>query len=553
MDEEKPKNKLRSSPWGPVLFTVLLLLICIPLQLALLQRNTRQMADDAMISARYARNLAWGRGLRYNLAPAGARPVEGYSNFLWTLGMALGERWRLQPRVATAAMGWASSLIAVMALGFWVRRRTGSSLAGLLSALVLASSLPWTLWAGQGLETPLFAALALLAVAVADPERPRPYEYLFSFLACLTRPDGLIVAAAVLIPQLLHSHYGGADTPVGPKAGDKSVPATDHFADKGHDLRRLARAAAWFLVPFAAYTIWRMVYFRALLPNVFYAKTGLGPRGVLIGAHYVTGWAAGQWPLFLLLLAGAAALLAGKRMSHERRALAAPGMLAGLYMAFIISVGGDFMPDFRFMVHLMPVIIGMGAISLAGAAPSSAMTRKAVFALAAVAALAWNAHQLVSYARGDSFARDWHQNQAVWYGRASSWLLRHSAPSDVIACGDIGYIGYVTGVDRILDTNGLVDPYLAARPGAAALDSEPGYVLQQKPRFIVVMVHHFQDGAILGHSAFDRAVRADPALGRDYTLAAQLPGWKSVEKSWGDGKTRTSMVRFRIYQRKDEG
>src|SRR5438093_10074011 len=42
--------------------------------------------DDAMISMRYARNLATGHGLVWN---AGQAPVEGYTNFLWTLWMAL--------------------------------------------------------------------------------------------------------------------------------------------------------------------------------------------------------------------------------------------------------------------------------------------------------------------------------------------------------------------------------------------------------------------------------------------------------------------------------
>ncbi len=39
-----------------------------------------------MISMRYAENLAHGHGLVYN---AGAHRVEGYTNFLWTLYMAL--------------------------------------------------------------------------------------------------------------------------------------------------------------------------------------------------------------------------------------------------------------------------------------------------------------------------------------------------------------------------------------------------------------------------------------------------------------------------------
>ncbi len=43
------------------------------------------LVDDAMISMRYGRNLAEGSGLVWN---AGER-VEGYTNLLWTLFMAL--------------------------------------------------------------------------------------------------------------------------------------------------------------------------------------------------------------------------------------------------------------------------------------------------------------------------------------------------------------------------------------------------------------------------------------------------------------------------------
>lgn len=42
--------------------------------------------DDAMISMRYARNLAEGSGLLFN---AGDPAVQGYTNLLWTLWMAV--------------------------------------------------------------------------------------------------------------------------------------------------------------------------------------------------------------------------------------------------------------------------------------------------------------------------------------------------------------------------------------------------------------------------------------------------------------------------------
>jgi hypothetical protein len=51
------------------------------------------LADDAFISFRFARNLALGHGLRYNLGVH--LPVEGYSNFLWVILCAIFEFFRL--------------------------------------------------------------------------------------------------------------------------------------------------------------------------------------------------------------------------------------------------------------------------------------------------------------------------------------------------------------------------------------------------------------------------------------------------------------------------
>ena len=43
------------------------------------------LVDDAMISMRYSRNLASGYGLVWN---PGELPVEGYTNFSWTIWMS---------------------------------------------------------------------------------------------------------------------------------------------------------------------------------------------------------------------------------------------------------------------------------------------------------------------------------------------------------------------------------------------------------------------------------------------------------------------------------
>src|SRR5215470_11017862 len=69
----------------------------------------RWVQDDAYVSYRYARNLVRGHGLVYNVGT----PVEGYTNFLWTVlaavPLAAGADDPLPfMHVASAALWWAS-------------------------------------------------------------------------------------------------------------------------------------------------------------------------------------------------------------------------------------------------------------------------------------------------------------------------------------------------------------------------------------------------------------------------------------------------------------
>ena len=66
----------------------------------------RWTCDDAFISFRYARNLVRGHGLVFNPGEA----VEGYTNFLWTLGLALGMILDIDPIDWACLFGLASWL-----------------------------------------------------------------------------------------------------------------------------------------------------------------------------------------------------------------------------------------------------------------------------------------------------------------------------------------------------------------------------------------------------------------------------------------------------------
>ena len=67
------------------------------------------VGDDAFISFRYARNLAEGNGLVFNV---GER-VEGYTNFLWTLLMAAAIRLGLDPTQVSVGLSIGCFLLVI--------------------------------------------------------------------------------------------------------------------------------------------------------------------------------------------------------------------------------------------------------------------------------------------------------------------------------------------------------------------------------------------------------------------------------------------------------
>jgi hypothetical protein len=89
---------LAARAWLPALALVPLLVLALRFSF---------VCDDAFISFRYARNLARGLGLRYNVGEE--PPVEGYSELLWVIAMAIVEWLRgdvtLWSRVLSIAAG----------------------------------------------------------------------------------------------------------------------------------------------------------------------------------------------------------------------------------------------------------------------------------------------------------------------------------------------------------------------------------------------------------------------------------------------------------------
>ena len=153
------------------------------------------LSDDAMISMRYASNLAHGYGLVWN---PGQR-VEGFTNPLWTLYMALVHLLPLDPSKTSLVILLTNIAIAAattVALARLVRQLGGGSWATAAALAAYVLSLDSAYWAASGLETSLLALIVTVSayriIREAD-SGPRFSTYLLTATLALVRTDAVVL------------------------------------------------------------------------------------------------------------------------------------------------------------------------------------------------------------------------------------------------------------------------------------------------------------------------------------------------------------------------
>jgi hypothetical protein len=207
--------------------------------------------EDAGISFAYARNLAEGHGL---VAFPGGERVEGYSNPLWVVLLAL---WEVAGVDGFQSSRWMSIPFAASAVALVYRiggrLRPDRQGVGLLAAAILASDCIFGIWSASGLENPLFCALLALAMwrtLVEGEDGGFPWAAVVFLLLALTRPEGIAYAA-----------FGGFWALLIDRA-------------EGRSWWRTVSWFAVFWVPFGCYHGVRYSYFALPFPATYYAKMG---------------------------------------------------------------------------------------------------------------------------------------------------------------------------------------------------------------------------------------------------------------------------------------
>jgi hypothetical protein len=399
--------------------------------------TSRVQFDDAFISMVYARNLAEGHGLVFNL---GER-VEGFTNLLWVLLLAAGARLGVAPHLAAPPLGVAAMLALVGLAWYSVLRMPGIpdhrrllAVVG-LAPLVLCHG--FVASAGSGMETHFFALLVTLSILVFTVFRPAgPGAWmaagLLPALLLLTRPDGVIPAGVAVLC---------AGTAVD---GEARRPA-----DRG--LRLLCAGAIPTLAGLAVLGF-KMRYYGELLPNPYFAKGADGMQ-LEAGVFYLGGFLA-SYPFVVLALVVVGWTAGRRRREPLGRLAVAAGAVFALYWLLLLGFGGDFM-EYRLAFHVLPILILATAAGVAGGL--RAWWAGAMVAVLAALSLAppvlATRHSMQSLEEMDGYRRGGER-----VGRALAGLPDGARVATTL----IGTIGYYSR-QPVIDRWGLIDPEVRNR------------------------------------------------------------------------------------------
>jgi hypothetical protein len=451
------------------------------------RRMGHHVPDDAVTSMQYAKNLAHGHGLVFNL---GER-VDGYTNFLWVLFMtplyALCEALGVPfvPFMTHVGAWFGAACVGLLVIV--ARGSLGRAFPVVVAALFCVVDNAFSTWSVLGLETHLVAFLMLLALYLTHTSGPRRGVAVGLVLLGLhlTRPDAALFGVAWVASELL-------ETALLRRAGDSAFRRR---------LRDVALALAVWVPLYAAYFAWHYWYYGAPFPNTYYVKLGGGIDGWARGATYLREYfEQREWLPALAVLA----LFAAKDATLRVVLLYVP-----VHLLYVVYVGGDFMPGHRFVVPDIPLIgllLGGAALvvmRLAGVrvfrpllprwgverahVAGSAMT---LVLVGMVMMAAWGFRHGPIHAAVSGW-RDAHERQE----RLLTWLRGVKPPGATFATGLIGHTGFY-GDLHVIDTCAIIDPVVAKRKVKTLGHGLPGHekvatdaeILAKKPTYIGIFV-----------------------------------------------------------------
>jgi len=415
--------------WLPLAGTGALLTVC-------MVSYKGYIKDDTFISLRFARNLADGNGMVFNIGDH----VEGYTNFLWVVLAAPAFWVGVDPVVWVKVLGGACALgamVQVFAMSRWLHGRP--SPFHYVAPLILASSTSVALWSMSGMAPCLMLVLGTSSVyhlwCALEHGRRRDHVLagVVMALAALTRPEG-------------HMFF---------------IFGVAAFAVQAVRLKRIPAGTWWTIGVFTAiiapYHVWRIATFGELMPNTYYAKATAGSEVWGEGLEQLGGF----FGFNLNAALGVVALLALiPRRNRAYRALAMA--LCIFFMLYLIKIGRDEMKHYRLFLPVYGLYVMLAAEGLRALCEAwkgwkpSAMAAVPAFALALVPVAV-----SLQYTKEHRYEDGYLEMSRKSFQKMGKFILDHSEADDTAIFQDMGACPYAAYPIHFTDPIGVLDHYVA--------------------------------------------------------------------------------------------
>jgi arabinofuranosyltransferase len=456
------------------------------------------LRDDAMISMRYAYNMAQGDGLVWNAGEY----VQGFTNLGWTLVMAalfwLGASLGSAPLIVRSIN--VGLHVAIVALVFGWSWRRGRPIQAFVAAFLVAVDGSLLAFSMGGFEV---TAQALLITAAGLSLFDRQWSAtapVWAALAVLMRPDSIVVFAWVAGCLLLR------------------------FRRREGSRRDVAALAVGGVVV-AALFVFQRLYYGDWLPNTLHLKAPAGAASVREGLAYLRSYALAEY-FSLPLLLSPLALVVWRLAAGDPPLTRVVGLLAS-WTLYVVAVGGDAFAHGRFFAPIVPLLALCAGVLVEDLTRALGRGRIVAALAASLVVLGLGAHVAPLW-RGRLAAPRFLSVDSV-NGICLAWALRHAPlPRDaVIAVYFAGTLPYYMPGYRFHDVLGKSDRVIAQMPARAG---PPGhskwdyaYSLGLVRPAVIVTAAPF-DGAdeavYRAHVAFHPALWLDPIFRSEYRRVA---------------------------------
>jgi len=407
--------------------------------------------DDAMISMRYAYNIAHGHGLVWNPGEY----VEGYTNPLWVGYMALFHLLPISMDTISFYIQLSGLIFLVLSL-FFVRKIVEEFTEDVFVMLAVVAFTafygPLNIWGLLGMEVSILTLIlnAAILIALRNSSHFTPWTYILLAVSTLFRID-------MAIPYVI-------------------ILGVLFFAQPQFRKQHLAWGLGLFVLFLGGQTLARYLYYGDVLPNTYYLKVVGWPislrvmRGLyaFIWFTYYNNWVFTLLPFTLLLF------------RRDWKTFLLSLLMIG-QIGYSVYVGGDAWESHgganRYIALVMPIffiLFGLTiqellarAVTSLGSVRGAVLGARIVYVLIFVIAMInfnlllgdWKSIERWQFARRPDYVAGNERNLRIALG-----LQEITKPGTSIAVIGAGTIPYFLPDDFAIDILGKTDPVIAHGP-----------------------------------------------------------------------------------------